>query len=80
MFFFKKYKMKIKELQDENEQLKSHIAILASQLRQVELDLIEHKKGLEFFKQHNENLLLELNHLNMKVNTNNVNQNDSRFY
>ena len=80
MFFFKKYKMKIKELQAENEYLKSQISLLAAQLRQVELDLIEHKKGLEFFRQRNETLLLELNHLNMKVNTNNVNQNDSRYY
>jgi hypothetical protein len=78
--FFKKLKMKAKELQAENEQLKAHIALLASQLYRAESDLIEHKKGLDFYKQRNEALLVEMNHINMKVNTANANQNDSRYY
>jgi chromosome segregation ATPase len=78
--FFKKLKMKIKELQVENEQLKAHIFTLSSQLNQIQLDLIEHKKGLIFFRQRNEELVTELNNLNMKINTNNANQNNSRYY
>lgn len=78
--FFKKYKMKIKELQAENEQLKNHIFNLSSQLNQIQVDLTEHKNGLIFFRQRNEELITELNRLNMKMTTNNANQNDSRYY
>ena len=78
--FFKKLKMKLKELQAENAQLKEHISTLSYQLHQAQLDIAEHRKGLNFYKQRNESLIIELNHLNMKVNTNNSNQNDSRYY
>jgi hypothetical protein len=78
--FFKKLKMKTKELQVENEQLKTHIFALSSQLNQIQLDLAEHKKGLIFFKQRSEELITEVNRLNMKANTNNANQNNSRYY
>ena len=48
---FKKYKMKIKELQQENEGLKAQIAGLAFNLRQSDEKLIMFMQTLEAYKE-----------------------------
>ncbi len=77
MFFFKKHKMKIKELQDENEHLKSTIHRLSTELQQADITIKKLQSDVERLFNHNKSLANELNHLTMKVVTSNANQNDS---
>jgi len=78
--FFKKYKMKIKELQQENEQLKAQIAGLAFNLRVADDKIKNYELQLENLYKKNMDLSSEVRHLNMLAMTSNSNRNDSRNY
>jgi cell division protein FtsB len=78
--FFKKYKMKIKELQQENEQLKAQIAGLAFNLRAADDRIKQYELRLENLYKQNMDLVNEVKHLNMLAMTSNYNRNDSRNY
>ena len=78
--FFKKYKMKIKELQQENEQLKAQIAGLAFNLRAADEKIKNYEMQLENLYKKNMDLSSEVRHLNMLAMTSNGNRNDSRNY
>jgi chaperonin cofactor prefoldin len=77
---FNKYKMKAKELQQENEGLKARIAGLTFNSKQLEekVQFLENEiQNIFKLKKELEN---EVNRLNMLLKTNNTNQNDSRYY
>ncbi len=78
--FFKKFKMKIKELQQENEQLKAQIAGLAFNLRAADDKIKNYELQLENLYKKNMDLSSEIRHLNMLAMTSNSNRNDSRNY
>jgi len=78
--FFKKFKMKIKELQQENEQLKAQIAGLAFNLRAADEKIKSYEIQLENLYRKNTDLINEVRHLNMLAMTSNSNRNDSRNY
>jgi chromosome segregation ATPase len=78
--FFKKFKMKIKELQQENEQLKAQIAGLAFNLRVADDKIKNYEMQLENLYKNNMDLSNEVRHLNMLAMTSNGNRNDSRNY
>jgi uncharacterized protein (DUF3084 family) len=78
--FFKKYKMKAKELQQENNQLKAQIAGLAFNLRAADEKIKNYEMQLENLYKKNTELLNEVRHLNMLAMTSNNNKNDSRYY
>ena len=78
--FFKKYKMTIEQLKQENEHLKAQIMGLSNNLRITEEKLKQREMQLDGLHKQNLDLLGEIKHLNMKMVTNNNNQNDSRYY
>jgi predicted nuclease with TOPRIM domain len=78
--FFKKYKMKIKDLQKENEQLKAQMSGLAFNLRAADERIKNYEMQLENLYKKNTELLNEVRHLNMLAMTSNNNKNDSRYY
>ena len=78
--FFKKYKMQIEQLQQENEQLKAQIAGLAFNLRVADDKIKNYEIQLENIFKKNTDLLNEVRHLNMLAMTSNYNKNDSRLY
>lgn len=78
--FFKKYKMQIEQLQQENEQLKAQIAGLAFNLRVADDKIKNYEIQLENIFKKNTDLLNEVRHLNMLAMTSNGNRNDSRNY
>jgi chromosome segregation ATPase len=78
--FFKKYKMQIEQLQQENEQLKAQIAGLAFNLRVADDKIKNYEMQLENIFKKNTDLLNEVRHLNMLAMTSNSNRNDSRNY
>jgi len=78
--FFKKYKMQIQQLQQENEQLKAQIIGLASNLRAADEKIKNYEIQLENLYKKNMDLSSEVRHLNMLAMTSNSNRNDSRNY
>jgi chromosome segregation ATPase len=78
--FFKKYKMQIEQLQQENEQLKAQIAGLAFNLRVADDKIKNYEMQLENLYKNNMDLSNEVRHLNMLAMTSNGNRNDSRNY
>lgn len=72
--------MELEQLKQENEHLKAQIMGLANNLRLTEEKLKQYEMQMDQLHKQNMNLVGEINHLNMKVVTNNSNQNDSRFY
>jgi chromosome segregation ATPase len=78
--FFKKYKMKIKELQAENEMMKAQIAGLAFNLKTADDKIKNYEMQLENLYKQNMGLSSEVKHLNMLAMTSNYNKNDSRNY
>ena len=78
--FFKKYKMTIKQLKQENDALKAQMVGLANNLRITEEKLKMYEMQVDQLHKQNLNLVGEVKHLNMKMSTNNNNQNDSRYY
>jgi chromosome segregation ATPase len=77
---FNKNKMTIEQLKQENDALKAQIMGLANNLRITEEKLKIHEMQVDQLHKQNLNLLGEVKHLNMKMSTNNNNQNDSRYY
>jgi uncharacterized protein (DUF3084 family) len=78
--FFKKYKMQIQQLQEENNQLKAQIINLASNLRAADEKIRNYEMQLENLYKKNMDLSNEVRHLNMLAMTSNNNKNDSRNY
>jgi len=77
---FNKYKMKAKDLQQENEALQARVLGLAETLRASDekIKFLENEIQIIFKKY--QDVLAELNHLNMLKTNSNRNQNDSRNY
>jgi len=78
--FFKKYKMQIEQLQQENEQLKAQISGLAFNLKTADDKIKQYEIQLENLYKKNMDLSSEVKHLNMLAMTSNYNKNDSRNY
>ena len=78
--FFKKYKMQIQQLQEENNHLKAQIAGLSFNLKEAYDKLKQYEMRLENLYKQNMNLSNEVKHLNMLAQTSNYNRNDSRNY
>jgi chromosome segregation ATPase len=78
--FFKKYKMQIEQLQQENEQLKAQIMGLAFNLKAADDKIKQYEIQLENLYKKNIDLSNEVKHLNMLAMTSNYNKNDSRNY
>jgi chromosome segregation ATPase len=78
--FFKKYKMQIQQLQEENNHLKAQIAGLSFNLKQADDKIKNYEMQLENMFKKNTDLLNEVKHLNMLAMTSNYNRNDSRNY
>jgi len=78
--FFKKYKMKIEQLQQENEQLKAQIMGLSFNLKVAEEQLQAAQMQIQNLAVKNDSLINEVRHLNMLAMTSNNNKNDSRYY
>jgi chromosome segregation ATPase len=78
--FFKKYKMQIEQLQQENEQLKAQIMGLAFNLKTADDKIKQYEIQLENLYKQNLSLSSEVKHLNMLAITSNANKNDSRYY
>jgi len=78
--FFKKYKMQIQQLQEENTQLKAQIAGLAFNLKAADEKIKQYELQLENLYKKNMELANEIKHLNMLAMTSNYNRNDSRYY
>jgi hypothetical protein len=78
--FFKKYKMTIEHLKQENDALKAQMVGLSNNLRITEEKLKMYEMQVDQLHKQNLNLVGEVKHLNMKMSTNSNNQNDSRYY
>jgi len=78
--FFKKYKMQIQQLQEENNHLKAQIAGLSFNLREADDKIKQYEMRLENLYKQNLDLSNEVKHLNMLAMTSNNNKNDSRYY
>ena len=78
--FFKKYKMQIEQLQQENEQLRAQIMGLAFNLKTADDKIKQYEIQLENLYKKNMDLSNEVKHLNMLAMTSNYNKNDSRNY
>jgi chromosome segregation ATPase len=78
--FFKKYKMTIEQLKQENDALKAQMVGLANNLRVTEERLKMYEMQVDKLHKQNLDLVGEVKHLNMKMSVNNNNQNDSRYY
>jgi cell division protein FtsB len=78
--FFKKYKMQIEQLQQENEQLRAQIMGLAFNLKVADDKIKQYEMQLENLHKKNMDLSSEIKHLNMLAMTSNYNKNDSRNY
>ena len=78
--FFKKYKMQIEQLQQENEQLRAQIMGLAFNLKTADDKIKQYEIQLENLYKKNMDLSSEIKHLNMLAMTSNSNRNDSRNY
>jgi predicted nuclease with TOPRIM domain len=72
--------MKANELQAENEALKAQIAGISFNLKNADAKIKQLEMQLDQLHKQNLNLVGEVKHLNMKMSTNNNNQNDSRYY
>jgi len=78
--FFKKYKMQIEQLQQENEQLRAQIIGLSFNLKTADDKIKQYEIQLENLYKKNMDLSSEVKHLNMLAMTSNYNKNDSRNY
>jgi len=77
---FNRYKMKTKELQEENEALKAQLLGLAETLKGSDNKIKFLENELQsLFKKYTD-LKAELEHYIMLNSTSNKNQNDSRYY
>ena len=72
--------MTIEQLKQENEALKAQIMGISHNLRITDKKLKQYEMQIDQLHKQNLNLVGEVKHLNMKMSTNNNNQNDSRNY
>jgi chromosome segregation ATPase len=72
--------MTIEQLKQENEALKAQIMGISHNLRITDEKLKQYEMQIDQLHKQNLNLVGEVKHLNMKMSTNNNNQNDSRNY
>jgi cell division protein FtsB len=72
--------MTIEQLKQENEALKAQIMGISYNLRITDEKLKQYEMQIDQLHKQNLNLVGEVKHLNMKMSTNNNNQNDSRNY
>lgn len=72
--------MELEQLKKENEHLKVQVIGLANNLRIADEKLKQYEMQIDSLHKQNLNLVGEVKHLNMKMSTNNNNQNDSRYY
>lgn len=77
---FNRYKMKAKELQAENEALKAQLLGLSANLKTAEEKIKFLESEIQGIFKQKQDLAAELNHYIMLNNTQNKNQNDSRYY
>ena len=77
---FNKYKMKAKELQQENEGLKAQIAGLTFNLGQFKDKIQFLESEIQNVFKSKKDLESEVQRLNMLLKTSNTNKNDSRYY
>jgi chromosome segregation ATPase len=77
---FNKYKMKAKELQQENEGLKAQIAGLTFNLGQFKDKIQFLENEIQNVFKSKKDLESEVQRLNMLLKTSNTNKNDSRYY
>lgn len=78
--FFKKYKMQIEQLQQENQHLRAQIAGLAFNLKTADDKIKQYEMQIDNLYKQNMGLSSEIKHLNMLAMTSNYNRNDSRNY
>lgn len=72
--------MELEQLKQENERLKAQIMGLGNNLRMADEKLKQYEMKIDSLHKQNLNLVGEVKHLNMKMSTNNNNQNDTRYY
>jgi cell division protein FtsB len=72
--------MELEQLKQENEALKAQIMGISYNLRITDEKLKQYEMQIDQLHKQNLNLVGEVKHLNMKMSTNNNNQNDSRNY
>jgi chromosome segregation ATPase len=77
---FNRYKMKAKELQQENEGLKAQIAGLTFNLGQFKDKIQFLENEIQNVFKSKKDLESEVQRLNMLLKTSNTNKNDSRYY
>jgi len=77
---FNRYKMKAKELQQENEGLKARIAGLTFNSKQLEEKVQFLESEVQNIFKLKKDLESEVQRLNMLLKTSNTNKNDSRYY
>ena len=78
--FFKKHKMEIEQIQQENEHLKAQLAGVGFNLKIADQQLAEHKREIERLQSVIKNLDGQVQQLNMLGQTSQTNKNDSRNY
>ena len=78
--FFKKRKMLLEQLQQENEQLKAAVAGLSFNLQSADKNNADLRRELESYSNQINKLEAEIKHLNMLGQTSNYNKNDSKNY
>ena len=78
--FFKKHKMELEQLKQENEQLKAAVAGLTFNLQSADKNNVGLRKELEAYSKRIKDLEAQVNHLNMLGQNSNANKNDSRYY
>ena len=76
---FNRYKMKAKELQQENEGLKAQIIGLSFNLQQADKQIQFLQSELDKANKQNKELANDVQYANMKLN-NTKDKNDSRYY
>jgi hypothetical protein len=77
---FNKNKIKIKELQQENNYLRAQVAGLSFNLKLLEEKLQASQTQIQNLTGKNDSLASEVRHLNMLAMTSNNNRNDSKYY
>ena len=77
---FNNYKMKAKELQVENDQLKSQMVGLTFNLKQAEDKIQFLEMEIQSIFKAKKELESEVQRLSMAIKNSNINQNDSRYY
>jgi len=78
--FFKKRKMELEQLKQENDQLKAAIAGLNFNLQLADKNNADLRNELERYSKQIKDLEAQVNHLNMLGQNSNANKNDSRYY